>query len=286
MTSVVTLTRNHLEVTRRCLPTWLDTCEEQPWELIVVDNGSTDGTLEWLREFEVLGRVRGVPVRIEALGRNAGCSTARNLGLEMAGGDWIAFVDNDVALRSSSWLGGLRQALRDAPERVLAGAKLVYPFAPYPIQCAGVGISRTGRVWFRGRGEPSDTPEFAEPREVQCLISACCLGRTAAVRAVGGFDEAFNPVQFEDFDLCYRLREKGGVLWYCPDVEMYHFESVTTQGSPDLVNAEIVVRHGLRFKERWRHRFEHEDGPPEARTRWRRLDLPPLHSIGELPQRD
>ncbi len=284
MTTLLTLTRNHLDVTRRCLPSWFDTRDDEPWELLVVDNGSTDGTLEWLHTLTAQVAAQGIRMRVRPLGRNAGCSTARNLGIEMAEGDWIAFLDNDVALRCRDWLRRLRSALEDAPERVLAGPKLVYPFAPYPIQCAGVGISRTGRVWFRGRGEPIDAPAFASGCEVQCLISACCLGRTEAVRAAGGFDEAFNPVQFEDFDLCYRLRERGGVLWYCPEVEMYHFESVTTQGSPELVNAEIVVRHGLRFKARWRHRFENEEGPPEAWTRWRRVAVPTLPSIGDLPQ--
>lgn len=282
MTSLVTLTHNKLPVTRRCLPTWLET-RGAPWELIVVDNGSTDGTAEWLETFRREAAQRGVEVSVLRNATNAGCSTARNQGLAAARGETVAFLDNDVALRTRDWLPRLAVVLAADPRRVMVGPKLVYPFPPHAIQCAGVGISRTGRVLFRGRGEPREAPAWNAPCDVQCLISACCLARTEAVRSVGGFDEAFNPVQYEDFDLCYRLRERGGVLRYEPGVELYHLESVTTQGTPTLVNAEIVIRHGLLFKRRWKHRFEREDGPPDAATRWRQVPIPPLETLGDLP---
>lgn len=282
MTSVVTLTHNKLAVTRRCLDSWLGTTGAE-WELVVVDNGSEDGTVAWLDTFRERAASCGVPVRVVRNARNVGCSTARNQGLAECRGETVAFLDNDVALRSRGWLARLGAVLAADPSCAMVGPKLVYPFEPYAIQCAGVGISRTGRVLFRGRGEPRDTPEFDQPREVQCLISACCLARTAEVRAAGGFDDAFNPVQFEDFDLCYRLRERGGVLRYEPSVELYHFESVTTQGTPGIVNAEVVVRHGLLFKQRWRHRFGVEDGPPDAAARWRTVPSQPFDRIGELP---
>lgn len=282
MISVVTLTHNKLAVTRRCLSSWLAS-EGAAWELIVVDNGSEDGTVKWLDNFRDLAARRGVAVTVLRNDRNVGCSTARNQGIAAARGDLLAFVDNDVALRSRRWLARLRAVLGADPRCTMVGPKLVYPFPPHDIQCAGVGISRTGRVLFRGRGEPRDAAEHDTPREVQCLISACCLARADEVRAVGGFDEAFNPVQFEDFDLCYRLRERGGVLRYESGVEMYHFESVTTQGTPNLVNAEIVVRHGLLFKQRWRHRFAAEDGPTDVETRWRQVPTQAFDRIGELP---
>lgn len=282
MISVVTLTHNKLAVTRRCLASWLAT-EGVAWEAVVVDNGSTDGTAEWLDEFRATAARRGVDVTILRNGRNVGCSTARNQAIAEARGELLAFVDNDVALRSRNWLSRFRDILEFDRRCAMVGCKLFYPFAPYDIQCAGVGISRTGRVLFRGRGEPREAPAYNEPREVQCLISACCAARTAEIRAAGGFDEAFNPVQFEDFDLCYRLRERGGTLRYEPGVEMYHVESSTTQGTPGLANAEIVIRHGLLFKRRWKHRFAVEDGPADEETRWRETPARPFEAIGELP---
>ena len=165
----------------------------------------------------------------------------------------------------------------------MAGAKMVYPWAPYPIQCAGVGISKRGHVCFRGRGEPIGAPEYNRPRVVQCLISACLMIPAALIREHGGFDEAFHPVQFEDFDLVYRLREAGRAAVYEPAVEMYHFESVTTQGTPTVRNAAVVIRNGLKFQQRWRRLFENEDGPPEESCRWRDVPTVPFDAIGDLP---
>jgi GT2 family glycosyltransferase len=282
MISLVTLTHNKLNVTRRCLPTWL-AARDVDLELIVVDNGSQDGTDAWLELFAEQCVAAGVELRAIKNTTNVGCSTARNQGIEAARGAYIAFLDNDVSLRMRDGFALLRDTLARHPECVMAGAKLVYPFAPYNIQCAGVGISRSGRVQFRGRGEPRDAAEFNHPREVQCMISACCIALTDAVRAAGGFDEAFNPVQFEDFDLCYKLREKGGTLRYEPKAEFYHFESTTTQGTTAIVNPEVVIRHGLLFKKRWRHMFSTEDGPPDSDTRWRVIPLPAFESIPDPP---
>lgn len=280
-TSVITLTHNKLPVTRRCLPSLLETADAD-WELIVVDNGSTDGTRTWLGAFRETAARRGVTVTVLPNRDNIGCATARNQGAAAATGDALLFIDNDVALRSRRWIASLRRRFDDDTV-ALAGPKLVYPSPPHDIQCAGVGISRTGRVLFRGRGETRTDARHNVEGEVQCLISACVLVRRAAFDAAEGFDEAFNPVEFEDFDLCYRIRERGYRAVYVPDVEMYHFESTTTAGTASLPNTSLVIRHGLLFKQRWRHMFSGEDGPEDAETRWRKLTLPPFESIGELP---
>lgn len=282
LVTVVTLTHNKLAYTARCLASWLRT-DYAPWELVVVDNGSTDGTRAWLGDFRAEAERSGVALTLVANDANIGCSTARNQGLARARGEFVAFADNDVALRSADWLRALAGRLARNPALGMVGPKLVYPVPPYAIQCAGVGIARSGRVLFRGRGEPRDDPRYNAEGDVQCLISACCLARRSALAACGGFDEAFNPVEFEDFDLCYRMRAAGWRVAYVPAVEMYHFESVTTQGTPALPNTGLIIRHGLLFKERWRHRFAHEDGPADVETRWRRLPAFALEAVGDLP---
>ncbi len=280
--SVITLTFNKLAVTRRCLTALLrDTVSDAPWELLVVDNGSSDGTPHWIvDELVPHAATRGVPVRLLRNAENVGCSTARNQGIAAAAGTFLIFMDNDVAPRTRAWLPRLREAVERAPDIGMAGPKLVYPTPDATIQCAGVGISRRGHVCFRGRGQPHDAPAFATDTDVQCLISACLMLRADLTRQHGGFDPIFHPVQFEDFDLCYRLREAGWRAVYSPAAEMYHFESTTTQGSPGRNNAATVIRNGLAFQNRWRHLFEAEDGPSEAACRWLRLPpLPPLETI-------
>ncbi|MCX7591544.1 MAG: glycosyltransferase family 2 protein [Kiritimatiellae bacterium] len=279
-TSVITLTYNKLEYTRRCLPGLLKT-NYRNWEIVVVDNGSTDGTWEWLHEFKRTGSP--VPVTLVRNSINIGCSTARNQGITASRGENLVFVDNDVTLRSRDWLAKLGQSLRSRSDIGMVGPKLLYPYPPFSIQCAGVAVSSTGRVQFRGRGEPREHPEFNRETEVQALISACLMVRREILRDIGGFDEAFNPVEYEDIDLCYRVRSRGYRILYVPSVEMYHFESVTTAGTPSLPNTYLIVKHGLLFKQRWRHMFETENGPPDAETRWKHIPPRKLESIGQLP---
>lgn len=280
--SIVTLTHNKAAVTARCLETLLDT-DYPNWELIVIDNGSTDGTRDWLGEFSGRASEAGVKVTVHHNDSNIGCSTARNQGIERASGEYVVFIDNDIAVCTRSWLTGLRDALANDAEAGMAGPKLIYPHPPHDIQCAGVGISKTGRVQFRGRGEPRNSPEFNRNDAVQCLISACVMFKRGVLDACGGFDEAFNPVEFEDFDLVYRAKEKGYTARYLPAVEMYHFESVTTAGTESLPNTYLIIKHGLLFKERWRHLFENEDGPPDEDTAWRDIATPAFESVKDLP---
>ena len=274
--SLVILSFNKLDVTRACVAGVVrGTRFAGPTELIVVDNGSTDGSADWIRgELAVLCAERGVMLKPVFNDRNVGCSTARNQALAVATGAFVTFLDNDVEPASPDWLDALRARIEAVPENGMAGGLLLYPpqeGAPVRIQCAGVGISRTGHVCFLGRGEPFG-PAFTEAREVQCLISACLMIRRDLAVQYGGFDEIFNPVQFEDFDLCYKFREHGWKAWYEPAARVYHHESTTTAGSPSIRNAAVVVRNGLKFQRKWRHIFSHEDGPPDEACRWRKLD--------------
>lgn len=280
--SLITLTYNKLAVTQRCLSAILrDTVSDAPWELVVVDNGSSDNTARWVEEsLTALGAARDVPIRLIRNETNIGCSAARNQGVAAAVGKYLVFLDNDVAPRTRAWLPRLYETIAAAPDIGMAGPKMVYPTPEATIQCAGVGISRRGRVCFRGRGRPNDDPAYATPADVQCLITACLMVHADLLQKHGGFDPIFHPVQFEDFDLCYRLREQGWRAIYTPTAEMYHFESTTTQGTPAIRNAAVVVRNGLLFQERWRHLFAHENGPPETACRWLALSpLPPLDAI-------
>lgn len=280
--SVVTLTHNKLDYTRICLASLLRTTW-RPWELVVVDNGSTDGTGAWLASFREEAGALGVDVRVVRNAGNVGCSTARNQGIEEARGEWVVFVDNDVALRSADWLRGLTDCVGSAPDVGIAGPKLVYPFPPHDIQFAGGAVSPSGRVQFMGRGRPRDDPRFNRRRETQCSISACFMLPAAVLAETGGFDEAFNPVEYEDIDLSYRVRSRGYRILYEPAVEMYHFENATTRGTPSLPNTALIVRHGLLFKRRWRHMFSREDGPADEDTKWRQIETRGLAEVGDMP---
>ncbi len=281
--SVVIVNYNKATYTRLCLESMLSV-RDVPGQVIAIDNGSADDTLAYLEdELPGLAEAAGVECQVIANPANAGACTARNQGLARVSQPYIVFIDNDVAVRSADWLRILQETLESADDIGVVGPKLVYPFEPYAIQCAGVGISRTGRVQYRGRGAVIDALEFNQPREAQCLISACWLMRRAVVEQVGNLDEVFNPAQFEDFDLCYRARERGWRVMYEPAAVMYHYESVTTAGSQGVNYKYITIKNGLEFKRRWQHLFEHEDGPEDAACSWAKMETRPFEMTGVPP---
>ncbi len=281
--SIIVVSYNKRKYTQLCVESMLQG-NPRPAQIVVIDNGSQDGTVEWLEdEFAAQAGAAGVDFRLICNDSNVGACTARNQGLEIASGDYIGFMDNDIAVRSRAWLEVLAGVLEEDPAYGIVGPKLVFPFEPYNIQHAGAAISKTGRVKYLGRGEPRDAPEHNVRREVQCLISACWLMKAEIPRQIGGLDEVFNPAQYEDFDFCYRAREAGWRVLYDPVAEMYHYESVTTDNSPDVNYKYITIRNGMEFKRRWHHVFEHEDGPPDSECRWRKLETRPIEQTGTPP---
>ena len=215
--SIIVLSHNKVNYTRRCFRGILRSAY-RPIEMLAVDNGSTDATPALYATFAAEAREAGIvfrPTRHEA---NLGAVTGRNLALEQVSGDYIVFLDNDVVPRTRSWLEQLRAALAADKGIGIVGPKLIYPLPPHLIQFAGGAVTPTGRVQFCGRGDPRDTPAFAAPRDVQCLISACWMMPWTLYNQVGPLDEGFNPLQFEDIDYCYRARHAGYRVVFFPGV--------------------------------------------------------------------
>ena len=273
--SIVILTHNKAPYTRKCLES-IYVSVDADLEVIVVDNGSTDETPELLDELRTTYEEKGWSLQAILNGRNVGCCTGRNQGIDAARGEYLLFLDNDIMVKDVDWLPKLRAVIDRESAIKIVGPKIIYPFEPHWIQCAGVAISPNGRVQFRGRGEDRTGPRFLEEVDVQCLISACVMLEKSLVDEIGGFDEAFNPIEFEDFDLCYRAREKGYRVLYTPEVEIYHWESITSEGTSALPNTYLIIKHGKLFKERWRHMFEHENGPPDSECQWKKIEMPSL----------
>lgn len=279
--SLIVLSHNKVEHTRRCFAGLLQS-SYRPIEVLAVDNGSTDSTPALYAAFGPQAEAAGIAFRPTRLEQNAGAVTGRNLALQQAAGDYVVFLDNDVVPRTRAWLERLQAALAADPRAGIVGPKLVYPFPPYLIQFAGGAVTPTGWVHFLGRGEPRDTPAFNQPREVQCLISACWMMPRRLYGELGPLDEGFNPLQFEDIDYCYRARHAGHRVLYIPTVEMYHFENVTSGDTPTINYTYVTVKNAMRFKKRWRAMFEMEGGPSDKEFHWADVPKRDISEVGEL----
>ena len=284
--SVLVLSHDKAAYTKRCL-TALFCSTLSTFQLVLVDNGSRDDTPNVLEEFRkrALQETRPgggrIDVEILTLPENRGAITGRNLGMERLTGAYWTFLDNDALVRSSNWLQNLRAVLQADSSIGLVAPKLVYPTSPHQIQCAGCEVTKGGLIIFRGRGEARTSVEFNTPRDCQTLISACWMLPAEVARKTGPLDERFSPVQFEDIDYCYRIRELGLKCRYEPGVELYHFENVTTGQTKELNYPYITVKNGLKFKEKWKHRFMHEDGPADADWKWAKVPAVRLEDIPE-----
>jgi len=279
LVSIIVLNHDKAAYSEACLNSLL-TSTWRPLEIVAVDNGSTDRTPVVLDTFRRAATDHGVECQVLTNDTNVGAVIGRNQAMKVARGDVFAFVDNDVVVGSCDWLEKLGDVLESAPDVGLVTPKLLFPWAPHDIEFAGCAVSPGGRVQYLGRGEPRAAPEFNVPRQLQCSISACLVFPRWLVEKIGPLDEAFSPVQYEDLDFCYRARAHGYKVLYEPSVEMYHYEHTTTDGSVDINFKYVTIKNGRTFRQRWRHMFAFEGGPPDEEVVWRDL---PRQRIEECP---
>ncbi len=212
--SVIILSWNGMAYLGPCLDTVLGQ-QGVDFEVIVVDNGSTDGSPDWVAEHYP-------QVRLICNERNLGFAAGNNVGLRAAAGDVLVLLNQDTEVRPG-WLAALAEAVSD-PAVGIAGAKLLYPDGT--IQHAGGHLhGPRGRADHIGRHEP-DEGQYDEPREVDFVTGASIALSRAALERIGLLDEGF-PLYFEDTDWCYRAREAGLRVLYYPAATAVHYESTS-----------------------------------------------------------
>jgi len=215
--SIVIPVYNRVELTVQCLEALSANTEGIEYEVVLVDNASSDGTAEFLKGL-------GGDVRVIRNNANLGFAKACNQGARAARGKYILFLNNDT-IPLAGWLSPLVEELETDARTVAAGARLLYEDGT--VQHAGVAYSRDSREPFHPyRNLPSDDPRVNRRRELQGVTAACMLVRPEAFRAGGGFNEEYRN-GYEDLELCLKMRRRGGVIVYQPRSVLYHLESQT-----------------------------------------------------------
>jgi GT2 family glycosyltransferase len=276
--SVIVLNHNKADYTGLLLDTLLDT-QGVDLELVLVDNGSQDATPQVLAEFQPRAEAAGHAVQVLTFAENIGAIRGRNEAMAVAGGRYFAFLDNDTAVRDRDWAARLIAVLEEDPQHGVISPKLVFPWEPYPIEFAGCDVTVGGRIVYRGRGDAIDAPEHSQRRDCPCLISACIVFPRHLYDTYGGLDEVFSPVQYEDLDFCYRVRQAGYRCLYEPAVEMYHWEHTTTAGSSGINFKYVTIKNGQTFKRRWWDMIQQDAERPDEDAKWLELEK---RGIGEV----
>lgn len=225
--------RHHLE---RCLPSLLVTSSIEH-DVIVVDNGSSDGSIEWLHDHYP-------EIRVLPLSRNRGFGEANRLGVEAAQGDYIAFLNNDTEVEPN-WLTALLEALESDEEIAAACSTLRLLGQPDMLNARGGGMSKLGYGFDRDFFFPFES-DYERRRDVLFPTAAAMLMRKGDWESCGGFDRAFF-MYHEDVDLGWRLWLLGKRVVVCADSIVYHLFGGTTKSArgPEW-RADLGMRHNVR----------------------------------------
>ena len=202
----------------RYLPACLDALAELDLdEVLVVDNASSDGSLELLA-------ARYGAVRVVQMGENAGPAAARNVGMEAARNRWVLALDND-AIVSPDLLEALRSAAEARPTAALVQPRSVFHGEPGRVHYDGGSLHYAGLITLRNFYAPlaqaGGQGGGQNPVEVDVAVSVCLLVDKQVVLELGGYDGRFF-ILFEDLDLSHRLRMAGHGILSVPDAIVRH----------------------------------------------------------------
>jgi len=242
LASIIILCCNEVEATRRCLES-IRRHTRQPYELVFVDNGSTDATSALMEEV----RTWAEPARVEIIrnAENRGYPSGVNHGLAAAKGQFLVLLNNDTIV-TSQWLEGLIRV-----SLVAGGAGLVGPVsngAPPP-QLVPFEFQETSQL---DAFAESRRREFAgQALEFPRLTGFCLLIRNDALAKIGrSMDERYGIGFFEDDDLCLRARQAGLRLRVAPDVFIHHDGGRTFRSLG--LDAPALLEEGFeKFRQKW-----------------------------------
>ncbi|MDD5222757.1 MAG: glycosyltransferase family 2 protein [bacterium] len=203
-------------------------------EVIVADNGSRDGSVEYLeKEFP--------EVRVIRFEENRGFCAAVNAGILAARGDYIALLNNDTRVEKD-WLKELLEGAGRHPGSSFFASKVVSDSPPARIDSAGDYYSRSGFGGQRGHGEP-ESGRYEEEIEVFSPCGCGAFYRKELFREVGLFDESLFAF-CEDVDLAFRARWRGFRGTYLPRARVYHRGKGTLAGDNPLI-LKLILRNRL-----------------------------------------
>lgn len=210
-------------------------------EFIVVDNASSDGSLELLEA----GRIRGMPLRVVKNPRNLGFAVACNQGAALAVDRHLLFINPDCRMAAGA-LARLTALLESRPDVGVAGPLILNAdgseqrgcrrYLPDPRR-ALMRVLGLGKPAVAGRVAGFDlagTPLPEGPAEVEAISGACMLVRSEVFEELGGWDEEYF-LHCEDLDLCMRIKHAGFKTMFVPDAVVNHAQGVSSRRRPVFV---------------------------------------------------
>ena len=221
--SIIIPVHNQSLYTSACLASIAAFPPHLPYEIVVVDDGSTDDTPQLLIETKVNEyRIRSIRNDIAS-----GFAAACNLGAKISLGSYLIFLNNDTEVLHG-WFAPLLNVLERHHDVGLVGPKLIFP---------DMTVQHCGKVWSDIQQPnshpqhiyyrfPSDHPAANKSRDYKLLTGACLMARKTEFWGLGGFDERYEN-GWEDDDLCYEYTTSGKRVYYCAESQIIHHQNKT-----------------------------------------------------------
>ena len=219
LVSIVILTWNGLELTKQCLLSLFNHTKYNNYVVYIVDNGSSDGTLEYLDKFPY-------PLNVIKNKKNIGFVAGNNLALKSIEFGDIILLNNDVVITQENWIDEMQKTAYSDKKIGLVGCRLLDSYKNlqhagtyiYPDDCIGHQI---------GGGEP-DFGQFSVDREVEGVVFACVYIKRELIKSIGNLDERYFSY-FEDTDYCLRAKKAGYKCICCGSVTLTHQQNASTK---------------------------------------------------------
>ena len=212
--SIVIPNFNNVALIKKCLEAIRENTKGQDFEVIVVDDCSTDDSRNFLSSQKDIVYIENKT--------NQGFAKSNNVGVKKSTGDVIVLLNSDTEVHPT-WLDEIDKVLKSEKNVGAVGVKLLYPDST--IQHAGVMIAADHAPRHIYKGKPADYAPANHQRDMKEVTAACMAIPRDKYLEVGGLDEAFCN-GFEDIDMCLKLYHKGYRIIYTPDAVVTHHESV------------------------------------------------------------
>lgn len=246
--SLIVPTRNGLALIEQCVSSILDRTSYPAFEVMIIDNGSDDAaTLRYLQRVSA-----DVRVRVHRDERPFNFSALNNAAARRCRGELLALVNNDIEVLSQSWLDEMvGLALRADVGAV--GARLWFPNGR--LQHAGVVLGLGGEAGHPHRLMARDAPGYLGrahlTQEFSAVTAACMVMRRTVFDEVGGLDEDHLAIDFNDIDLCLRIRRAGYRVIWTPHAELVHHESASRGQRRPAEQQARFEREAATLHQRW-----------------------------------
>ncbi len=255
LVSIIVPTRDRLDHLRPCIESVLDKTSYRDFELLVVDNQSSDpDTLAYL---EAIAARESVRVLRYAHAFNF--SAINNFAVRAARGEFICLLNNDTAVISPDWLTEMLGRLLQ-PGVGAVGAKLY--FADGRVQHGGDTVGPGGCANHLHHLLPGDAPGYMHravlAQDVSAVTGACLLTRRILYLSLGGLNEQDLTVAFNDVDYCLRLHEAGWRVVWTPYAELFHYESVSRGRDISPERKARADKEVAYMVARWAHVMRHD----------------------------